>query len=111
MPDSNQSDSNQPDDAQEKESCIPYFDALWFCYSPVYQFQHYYKFGRADDCSGHWSNFYSCLKSRTKFKVQAPEAPKHPLWTIRSKEEAEQYWKTQYGAANFEGGKGRAEKE
>ena len=35
--------------------------------------------------------------------IQAPEAPKHPLWTFRSKEEAEQHWKSQYGAANFEG--------
>ena len=104
--------------------------------APVYQFQHYYKFGKADDCSGHWSNFYSCLKSRTKFKVQvcaytklyvpgqywfvqpsngmcaqAVETPKHPLWNIRSKEEAEQYWKTQYGAANYDGGSKKAEKQ
>lgn len=153
-------ESDRPEDTEEKQSCVPHFDALWFCYcecccfawndellckanpgvlltAPVYQFQHYYKFGKADDCSGQWSNLYSCLKSRTKFKVQvpmshklharhvadvllrhkivvnvqAPEAPKHPLWTIRSKEEAEQYWKSQYGSANFKGGEQEGRKD
>ena len=92
-------ESERPEDTQGKQSCVPYFDALWFCYcgcccfvsklwpgseldlavlsaAPVYQFQHYYKFGKADDCSGQWSNLYSCLKSRTKFKVQVPKLDK-----------------------------------
>ena len=115
------------DDARketERESCVKYFDALWFCYcklpsmfqafiyyitcdtiqviqvialaccacqlvvppkwkqcpyltsavclglAPVYQIQQYYRFGNADDCMGHWSDLYACLKKRTKFAHQ-----------------------------------------
>ncbi|KAK9856820.1 hypothetical protein WJX84_007972 [Apatococcus fuscideae] len=97
-------ESDRSEDPPEKQSCVPLFDALWFCYSPVYQMQQYYKFGKADDCSGQWSNLYNCLKSRTKFKAKAPEAPKkHPLWNIRTPEEAEEYWRKQYGESNFAG--------
>lgn len=38
--------------------------------APVHQMQEYYRFGRADDCVGHWSNLYACLKKRTKFADQ-----------------------------------------
>lgn len=48
--------------------CTKYFDALWFCYSPVYQMKQYYVYGTVDDCKGHWSKWFNCLKQKTKFK-------------------------------------------
>ena len=41
-----------------------------FFAAPVHQLQQYYRFGQADDCLGHWSTLYACLKKRTKFAHQ-----------------------------------------
>ena len=38
--------------------------------APVHQLQEYYMYGKVDDCLGHWSTFYDCLKKRTKFADQ-----------------------------------------
>ncbi len=35
--------------------------------APVHQVQEYYRFGQVDDCMGHWSKLWGCLKQRTKF--------------------------------------------
>lgn len=91
----------------EHERCTPYFDALWFCYSPVYQMNQYYIYGTVDDCTGHWRELYNCLKKRTKFKEQVPEDPmknKHPLWELRTKEEAEAFWKEEFGHLSGDNG-------
>ena len=29
-----------------------------------------YRYGSVDDCTGHWSTLYQCLKLRTKFAHQ-----------------------------------------
>jgi len=35
--------------------------------APVHQVQEYYRYGQVDDCLGHWSKLWACLKQRTKF--------------------------------------------
>ena len=35
--------------------------------APVHQTQEYYRYGQVDDCMGHWSKLWACLKQRTKF--------------------------------------------
>ncbi|KAI7845859.1 hypothetical protein COHA_000593 [Chlorella ohadii] len=85
---------------ENKDSCVPKFDALWFCYSPAYQLQQYYVYGEVDDCFSKWTAFFDCLKKKTKYKeeVLAAEAEaKHPLWDIRTHAEAEGFWKREFG--------------
>eukprot|EP00884_Botryococcus_braunii_P005573 jgi/Botrbrau1/15016/Bobra.0018s0114.1 len=89
-----------PTDANSKqrESCVPYFDALWFCYSPGHQLTEYYRYGNVDDCSGQWRKFYNCLKKRTKYADQAEEETKpEPFWEMRTKEEAMEFWVREFG--------------
>jgi len=79
---------------------VKHFDAVWFCYSPVHQVQEYYRYGQVDDCLGHWSKLWACLKQRTKFAEEAVHDPmkgKHPLWSLRSKEEAAGFWEQEFG--------------
>ncbi|KAL6782605.1 hypothetical protein ACKKBG_A07450 [Auxenochlorella protothecoides x Auxenochlorella symbiontica] len=84
--------------APKRQSCIPYFDALWFCYSPVYQLTEYYVEGKLDDCTQHWTNFINCMKQKTKFKDVDPEetSSHHPLWTLRTPEEAAAAWNAEF---------------
>jgi hypothetical protein len=46
------------------ESCVPDLDALWFCYSPVYQFRYYYMNGTVDSCVGKVRRLVRCFRSR-----------------------------------------------
>lgn len=85
---------------KSRESCVKHFDALWFCYSPVFQLQQLYRYGEVDDCTRHWRDFYDCLKKRTKFADQVVEKPKaEPLWQLRTPEEASTFWQEQFGSA------------
>ncbi|KAK4533646.1 hypothetical protein CCYA_CCYA18G4528 [Cyanidiococcus yangmingshanensis] len=45
-------------------SCLPDLDALWFCYSPVYQFRYYYMNGTVDSCVGKVRRLVRCFRSR-----------------------------------------------
>ncbi|CAL8462553.1 g2086 [Coccomyxa elongata] len=99
-------------EANSRESCIPHFDALWFCYTPGYQLRQYYRYGNVSDCREFWDAFYNCLKKRTAFADQVPDAPKHkPLWKLRTKEEAQEAWDREFGHLRTEGGQARAEAE
>lgn len=88
---------------EKKESCVPFFDALWFCYStsllalntfnatrpqhshshtswlhtgPIHQMKEYYTYGTVDDCNGHWGKLMDCLKRKTtRYKDDAPIDP------------------------------------
>eukprot|EP00245_Coleochaete_scutata_P000616 TRINITY_DN10715_c0_g1_i1.p2 TRINITY_DN10715_c0_g1~~TRINITY_DN10715_c0_g1_i1.p2 ORF type:complete len:163 (+),score=28.74 TRINITY_DN10715_c0_g1_i1:122-610(+) len=91
---------------QEKVSCIEHFDALWFCYSPVYQTTHYYREGVFDSCFGKWRALSDCLLLRTKFaslvqqkheETAAAAAAVPHIWTMRSREESEAFWRACYG--------------
>ncbi|KAF3677384.1 hypothetical protein BC332_02247 [Capsicum chinense] len=80
-------------------SCAPYFDALWFCYSPVHQMQQYYRLGALDNCSKKWSGLVDCLTLKTKRSseveeiLETREKAKPHLWTTRTPEEAAAHWK------------------
>ncbi|KAK9829244.1 hypothetical protein WJX72_004730 [[Myrmecia] bisecta] len=89
----------------DKVSCVPYFDQLWFCYSPVHQMTEYYRYGAVDDCTKHWGRLYDCLKLRTKFAEQVQlKRYANPLWTMRSKSEAQEFWHKEFGHLDKEEG-------
>ncbi|XP_069155869.1 uncharacterized protein [Solanum lycopersicum] len=79
-------------------SCTRYFDALWFCYSPVHQMQQYYRLGALDNCSKKWSGLVDCLTLKTKRSseveeiLETREKAKPHLWSTRTPEEAAAYW-------------------
>ncbi|KFM27126.1 hypothetical protein F751_1299 [Auxenochlorella protothecoides] len=66
--------------------------------TPVYQLTEYYVEGKLDDCTQHWSNFINCMKQKTKFKDVDPEetSSHHPLWTLRTPEEAAAAWNAEF---------------
>ncbi|CAI9105536.1 OLC1v1004475C1 [Oldenlandia corymbosa var. corymbosa] len=63
--------------SRRKVSCTVYFDALWFCYSPVHQMQNYYRLGYLDNCSKKWTALFDCLNLKTKRTSEAEEEQKH----------------------------------
>ncbi|KAK9906779.1 hypothetical protein WJX75_007816 [Coccomyxa subellipsoidea] len=97
-------------EAGSRESCIPHFDALWFCYSPGFQLRQYYRYGDVSDCREFWDAFYNCLKKRTAFANQVAEGPKpEPMWKLRKKEEAQKAWDWEFGHLSAQGGTARAQ--
>ncbi|KAJ7522514.1 hypothetical protein O6H91_18G015300 [Diphasiastrum complanatum] len=84
-------------------TCTRYFDALWFCYSPVYQMTEYYRDGTFDNCRGKWKDLFDCLSLKTKplSKAQAimeeREKSKPHIWQFRTPEEASDHWKEDFG--------------
>ena len=118
---SSSSSSSQPPQPQpqqqQPESCVKYFDALWFCYSPGHQLKQFYRFGNVDDCTGAWSSLWDCLSKRTvRFAPSEEEEEgersrmkQHPLWKLRTKEEAKAAWDAEFG--HLEGGSGGGEAE
>ncbi|KAI3450662.1 hypothetical protein Pfo_007327 [Paulownia fortunei] len=84
-------------------SCSKYFDALWFCYSPVHQMQQYYRLGALDNCSGKWSTLYDCLRLKTKRAsvveeiLDTREKSVPHIWSFRSPKEARTHWKKLFG--------------
>ncbi len=117
---------------EKPDSCVPYFDRLWFCYSktpkpltpvhprppahfphishllstgPVHQMKEYYTYGTVDDCTGHWGKLMACLRQRTRFKDDPAldtGVAKHPLWKLRTGLEAKEFWRAEFGGG--EGG-------
>ncbi|KAL6566908.1 hypothetical protein OROMI_015312 [Orobanche minor] len=84
-------------------SCSKYFDALWFCYSPVHQLKQYYQIGALDNCSGKWSALYDCLTLKTKRASEVEEiletrenSVPH-IWSFRSPKEARSHWQKHFG--------------
>ncbi|KAL6511914.1 hypothetical protein OROGR_021511 [Orobanche gracilis] len=84
-------------------SCSKYFDALWFCYSPVHQLQQYYRLGALDNCSGKWSALYDCLILKTKRAseveeiLETRESSVPHIWSFRSPKEAKSHWQKHFG--------------
>uniref|UniRef100_A0A7C9A052 Uncharacterized protein n=1 Tax=Opuntia streptacantha TaxID=393608 RepID=A0A7C9A052_OPUST len=84
-------------------SCMPCFDALWFCYSPVHQMQQYYRLGALDNCSQKWSDLFDCLNLKTKSSsevqeiLEAREKAKPHIWSFRTQEESAAQWQKWYG--------------
>ncbi|XP_048432433.1 uncharacterized protein C227.17c [Pyrus x bretschneideri] len=92
-----------PSPPKRRLSCATYFDALWFCYSPVHQMQQYYRLGSLDNCSGKWTSLVDCLVLKTKRSsevqeiLETREKGKSHIWTFRTREEASVNWKEQFG--------------
>jgi Protein of unknown function (DUF3128) len=64
-------------------SCTKAFDALYYCYSPVYQGKVYYQTGELDDCRGRLRRFRMCVMSRFR-----PEEESAKLYDAVAQEEA-----------------------
>ena len=68
--------------------------------APVHQLQQYYVYGNVDDCTGHWSRLYACLKQKTaRYKddtLGKHALGTHPIWQLRTKTEAEAFWKNEF---------------
>ncbi|KAG4129608.1 hypothetical protein ERO13_D09G092100v2 [Gossypium hirsutum] len=96
--------------SQHRLSCTKCFDALWFCYffpsQQVHQLQQYYREGVLDNCYGKWSAPWDCLYLKTKPSSQlqeileAREKAESHIWTFRTPEEAQAYWKQEFGHLN-----------
>ncbi|EOA14255.1 hypothetical protein CARUB_v10027413mg [Capsella rubella] len=101
------SSENEEDSSavRRRVSCTKCFDALWFCYSPFYQMQQYYRVGRLDDCTKKFSDLFDCLSLKTKRVSEAEkileekemaDAAKH-IWIMRTHEEASSHWNETFG--------------
>ncbi|GFP95392.1 hypothetical protein PHJA_001683500 [Phtheirospermum japonicum] len=97
--------SEKDEDAvpRRRLSCTKYFDALWFCYSPVHQLQQYYRQGALDNCSGKWSALYDCLNLKTKRASEVEEILEDReksiphIWSFRTPNEARSHWQKIFG--------------
>ena len=56
-------------------SCTRFADALYFCYSPVWQVTELYRQGRLDDCKGKWGELYDCLSLRARPNAELQVSP------------------------------------
>merc|ERR1719375_2750815 len=66
-----------------KPSCASKFDAVYFCYSPVYQMSQYYRYGELDDCITYGTNFQS----------DKPAQERGPcMWELKDFETAQKDW-------------------
>ncbi|XP_019422767.1 PREDICTED: LOW QUALITY PROTEIN: uncharacterized protein C227.17c-like [Lupinus angustifolius] len=100
---SSEKDSSTNSTVKPKLRCSKYFDALWFCYSPVHQMQQYYRLGVLDNCTDKFKALFDCLMLKTKSNselqeiLEAREKEQKHIWTFRTPEEASYYWKELYG--------------
>lgn len=89
--------------APPRPDCVKCFDALWFCYSPYYQLQNYYRHGEFDNCFGKWGDLVDCLCLKTRRAAEAEEIlaarekAKPHIWTYRTVDEASDHWLRMYG--------------
>jgi hypothetical protein len=69
--------------------------------------KEYYRYGTVDDCSGHWGTLMNCLKTKTtRYKNSVPEDPnagRHPLWELRTPQQAAEFWGREFGKLSGEG--------
>ncbi|KAL8461703.1 hypothetical protein ACS0TY_032171 [Phlomoides rotata] len=100
---SSENQEDVPPKSKPRLSCTKYFDALWFCYSPVHQMQQYYRLGSLDNCTGKWGALYDCLALKTKRVseveeiLEAREKSQHHIWSFRTPNESKAYWKRLFG--------------
>lgn len=74
--------------------------------APGHQLRQFYRHGNVDDCSSSWKGVWDCLSARTvRYKEDADAAVEvaavaratHPLWRLRTPEEAACWWKAGFG--------------
>lgn len=91
------------EEERPKLSCTKHFDAIYFCYSPVYQMTQYYREAKFDDCKGKWGQLWNCMSMKTKpaEEVQAyldeQSRSVNDIWTLRTPQEAAKAWNAQFG--------------
>lgn len=60
-----------------------------------------------DDCTTTWSQLWACLGKRTRAGADAaratPRPPDHPLWRLRTRDEARAAWEAEFGVAKEPG--------
>eukprot|EP00897_Mesotaenium_endlicherianum_P010021 jgi/Mesen1/9047/ME000057S08462 len=72
--------------------------------APVFQITEYYREGQFDSCLGKWRNLGDCMLLRTaaapriQAKLDAQEQREPPMWQMRTKEEAEAFWKAEFSS-------------
>ncbi|TMW60254.1 hypothetical protein Poli38472_000296 [Pythium oligandrum] len=56
---------SQAEEGEEKKtlSCRWFLDRAFLCVTPGNQMTHYYRYGRADECKGTWTNMYDCFRA------------------------------------------------
>ncbi len=60
------------------QSCIPYLDAFFYCYSPANQISHYYFSGQIDPCTNNTDLVLTCFKLKgTRPLEEKEELIKH----------------------------------
>jgi len=47
-------------------SCRQAFDSAFYCQSLGGQFNNVYRYGTLKDCSGHWSEFWFCMRNKSR---------------------------------------------
>jgi len=84
--------------------------------APGHQLRQFYRHGDVDDCSSSWKDLWDCLSARTvRFKEDADAAAAaaaaaratHPLWRLRTPDEAAVWWAAEFGHV----GQGGAEQQ
>eukprot|EP00850_Spirogloea_muscicola_P008080 SM000042S15347 [mRNA] locus=s42:507733:508447:+ [translate_table: standard] len=96
-----------PQPLRRSASCVPAFDALWFCYSPVHQMTQYYRDGEFDGCTARWSALWHCMANRARGGASSEAQPREEpaashaerMWELRTPEAAAEFWRQQYGTS------------
>lgn len=90
--------------APGRGGCFKLLDAAFHCASSSYQMTSLYRYGELKDCNPAFSAFYQCVVSGTTFADPAPAAPEEMpcIWKLRTKAEAAEAWRAEFGAG--EGG-------
>ena len=73
--------------------------------APAHQFTALYRYGEVDTCEGKFERWCDCLMAKTSGPFAAPAMQREnervkettpPLWEIRSREEASDFWRAEY---------------
>jgi len=79
------------------ESCVKYFDAVWWCFTPTHQIQSYYINGDWDPCSDTVSDLLRCLGGKTRlYKGEKPRQKPPSIWKPRNQQEAKAFWEEEF---------------
>jgi len=79
------------------ESCVKYFDAAWWCFTPTHQIQNYYINGDWDSCQETLSDLMRCFAGKTRlYTGEKPREKPSAIWKPRNTEEARRFWEAEF---------------
>eukprot|EP00210_Caulerpa_lentillifera_P005632 g5385.t1 len=85
------------EDSKKPESCLKYFDAVWWCFTPAHQIESYYINGQVDTCDESVKDFFNCLRGKLKvYKDKSPRRVIPSIWEHRTVDEAREFWKNDF---------------